>query len=289
MEINSYKLLTPLTCNKSGYSKWGFAEKDGEQYFIKEFLSPVYPTRRDLLSEEQIRNKITVCKRFQEEKSRLYRAISECISGNIVPIYQFFRHDSHYYIVTDKIDAKPLSVEDMKKMSPYQKLLITRILAYSLGLLHSKGIVHGDIKPDNVLFSKSQNGIYTAKLIDFDSSFFQDNPPKNSDEIQGDLIYLAPESYLYMAGEEEKITTKADVFSLGIMLHVFWSGELPKFNKEEYDYAFEAVLSGDELDFSSEIPRGIAVVLNQMLRKDPNDRPALSSVFMALAKINFDK
>lgn len=289
MEINGYKILSPLRENEKGISKWGFAEKDGEEYFIKEFLSPVFPAERESLSEKEIEERINLCRKFQEERSRLYRAVSECVSGNIVPVYQFFRQGEHYYITTDKIDANPLPIEEMKKMSPYQKLLITRIIAYSLGLLHSRGIVHGDIKPKNLLFSKSQSGIYTAKLIDFDSSFFVDNPPKDKGKFKGNLIYLAPESYLYLKGKEEKITQKADVFSLGILLHLFWGGELPIFSREKYDYAFEAVLDGEELDFSREIPRGITVVLNQMLKKNPNDRPSLSSVFMALAKINFDK
>lgn len=288
MEINGFKLIAPLTCDKSGFSKWGFARKDGEDYFIKEFLSPIYPVRRDVLSEEQIIEKVKICKDFEREKSRLYRAISECSNGNIVPICQFFRFSSHYYIVTDRINAKSLTIGEISSMDSGQKLIISKIIAYSLGLLHSKGIVHGDIKPDNLLFSKSPSGIYTAKLIDFDSSFFADNPPKNNEDFQGDLIYLAPESYLYMADGETKITTKADVFALGVMLHLFWSGELPYIDKNEYDYMFEAVLSGEKLGISMEIPTSVAVIIKQMIEKNPDDRPALSSVFMALAKINFE-
>ena len=288
MEINGFKLTAPLTCDKSGFSKWGFAEKDGEEYFIKEFLAPIYPVNRELLSEEQIMSKIKICKNFEKEKSRLYRAISECTNGNIVPVAEFFRYKSHYYIVTEKINARPLTVGEISGMSDGQKLIITKIIAYSLGLLHSKGIIHGDIKPDNLLFSKTPNGIYTAKLIDFDSSFFADAVPEKGEDFQGDLIYFAPESYLYMAGEETKITPKADVFSLGVMLHLLWSGELPHFDKNEYDYVFEAVLSGEKPLIYKTIPRPIALIINQMLDINPDARPSLSSVFMALAKIELE-
>lgn len=285
MEINGYTLNAPLTCDKSGFSKWGFAKRGGEEYFIKEFLAPIYPVNHELLSDEQIERKIRICKKFEVEKSRLYRAISECSNGNIVPVAQFFRHKSHYYIITEKINAKKLAIEDIKAMPLGQKLIITKIIAYSVGLLHSKGIVHGDIKPDNLLFSKSPNGIYTAKLIDFDSSFFADNPPKNNEDFQGDMIFLAPESYLYMAGEIDKITTKADVFALGVLFHLFWSGELPYIDKTQYDYVFEAVLSDEKVGILRDIPQSIAVIIHQMLDKNPNNRPSLSSVFMALAKI----
>ncbi len=287
MEINGYKLDAPLSCDKSGFSKWGFASRDGEQYFIKEFLAPIFPVCHELLTDEQIEAKVRICKKFEAEKSRIYRAISECSNGNIVPIAQFFRHKSHYYITTEKINAKPLSVENINQMSEAQKLIITKIICYSVSLLHGKGIVHGDIKPDNLLFSKTENGIYTAKLIDFDSSFFVDNPPKNNEDFQGDMIFLAPESYLYMAGETDKITTKADVFALGILFHLFWSGEMPYFDKEQYDYAFEAVLSDDKPKMLCSIPKPVAIIINQMLEKNPDDRPSLSSIFMALAKINF--
>lgn len=288
MEINGYKLSAPLTCDKSGFSKWGFAKKNGREMFLKEFLSPIYPADRSLLTQEQMEAKIRICKQFEAEKSRLYREISECSNGNIVPIHEFFRRGSHYYISTEKVDARPLSPEDMKKMSLSQRLIISKIIIYSTGLLHNRGIVHGDIKPDNVLFSKSQSGMYTAKLIDFDSSFFADNPPKNNEDFQGDMIYLAPESYLYMAGETDKITTKADVFALGILLHIFWSGELPWIDKEQYDYIFEAVLDGGKVGILRTIPVNIAVIIKQMLEENPDNRPALSSVFMALAKIKFE-
>ncbi len=288
MEINGFKLVAPLTCDKSGFSKWGFAVKDGEEYFIKEFLAPIYPVNREVLSQEQIMSKIKICKDFEREKGRLYRAISECSNGNIVPVAEFFRFKSHYYIVTEKINAKPLTVAEISGMSDDQKLIITKIITYSLGLLHSKGIIHGDIKPDNLLFSKTPNGIYTAKLIDFDSSFFMDAVPENGEDFQGDLIYFAPESYLYMAGEATKVTPKADVFALGVMLHLLWSGELPHFDRNEYDYVFEAVLSGEKPLIYKSIPRPIAIIINQMLAIDPDSRPSLSSVFMALAKIDLE-
>ena len=41
--IGHYTLLQPMTSNKSGFSKWGFCRKDDKDYFIKEFLNPVYP------------------------------------------------------------------------------------------------------------------------------------------------------------------------------------------------------------------------------------------------------
>ncbi len=288
MEINGYKLTSTLTCDKSGFSKWGFAQKDGREYFIKQFLSPVFPLNRELLSEEQIKSKTLTCKKFAEEKSEIYKAIAQCSNGNIVPILNFFRFKSHYYIVTEKINARPLTAEEFLTMSDSQKMIITKIIVYSVGLLHDKGILHGDIKPDNFMFSKSSGGIYTAKLIDFDGSFFAHRPPVRRDRMQGDTVYYSPETYLYIAGESDEMTTRADVFSVGALLHLIWTGELPWFDKNEYDYLFEAVLSDAKIGILRTIPPGLALIINQMLNKNPMKRPSLTSVFLALDKIKVD-
>ena len=57
MKINEYELEGSLTADNSGFSKWGFARKNGRRYFIKEFLSPVYPVYTELLTKEQVERK----------------------------------------------------------------------------------------------------------------------------------------------------------------------------------------------------------------------------------------
>ncbi len=138
--------------------------------------------------------------------------LDKCSTGNIVVVLDFFRSGSRYYIVTEKIYASPIDPNDIAAMGNEQKLLIMKIILHCIKSLHEHHIVHGDIKPDNILFKKTEKGMYTAKIIDFDSSFLEEDPP-HEDVIQGDLIYLAPESFLAIAGEESKLTRKIDVFA----------------------------------------------------------------------------
>jgi serine/threonine protein kinase len=66
-------------------------------------------------------------------------------------------------------------------------------IANSIQILHREKIVHGDLKPDNILIKETAPNVYTAKLIDFDNSYFSGNPLDVFDEIVGDLTYYSPE------------------------------------------------------------------------------------------------
>ena len=213
-----------FSAENAGFCKWGFAEKGGQAYFIKEFLSPKYPLDSSGLSPATIEKKKRQCEAFFAEKSRLYQAIESCRTGNVVTIENFFRDGTKYYITTQRVAPSEISMEQIARLDDEKKYVLTRSLLYSFAKLHSRSIVHADIKPDNILIKRTEAGFYTGKIIDFDSGFFEDSIPE---EIQGDQIYLAPEVRLHMMEEEAKITTKIDIFALGILFHQYWSGRLP--------------------------------------------------------------
>ncbi len=281
--INGYQLVSELKNDKSGYARWGFATKDGIDFFIKEFLSPVYPLDVYSISPEQIMRKREVCDKFQWEKQMFYDRLNQCFTGNVVTVADFFRWGSHYYMVTERIDAAPIDPKDIMNFDLPQKLLILKIILYGMNNLHRHGIVHGDIKPDNILFKRTAKGMYTAKLIDFDSSFTEDNMPMD-EEFQGDMVYLAPESFLFIAEEIDAITTKIDVFALGILFHQYFSGELPEFDTSQYDYAFEAVLDGAGVKINPVIPDFMKQIIERMLDREPENRPSVDELFETIRR-----
>lgn len=281
--INGYQLVGELKNDKSGYAKWGFARKDGIDFFIKEFLSPIYPLDGTAISAEQIIRKRKICVEFENEKQSFYDKLNKCFTGNVVTVADFFRWGSHYYMVTEKIDATPIDPQDIAKFDLPQKILLVKIILYGMNILHQHGIVHGDIKPDNILFKRTAKGVYTAKLIDFDSSFTEDNAPTDED-FQGDMVYLAPESFLFIAEEIDKLTTKIDVFALGILFHQYFGGDLPIFDTEKYDYAFEAVLDGADITIDSKIPKFMRDIIEKMLDRDPEKRPSVNDIFSDIQK-----
>lgn len=281
--IGNFRLKEPLRNDKSGYAKWGFAyDMMGREVFIKEFLSPVYPLDATVLSAEQIRKKRDVCDKFEFSKKMFYNELNRCSTGNVVTITDFFRHGSKYYMVTDKVDAAAIEPEEISRFTVEQKVLIIKVILHCMHSLHQHDIVHGDIKPNNILFKRTNSGMYTAKIIDFDSSFLESNPPKNDEELQGDMVYLAPESFLFIAEEGGVLSKKIDIFALGILFHQYFCGELPRFDRVKYDYTFEAVLDGCQPDIHPSIPTNIREMIKKMLDKDPDKRPDVEELFFTL-------
>lgn len=279
--INGYRIIGELKSNNSGYSKWGFAEKDGVEVFIKEFLSPIYPLDARVLSKEQILRKRHICEVFEQEKRSFYDELNKCATGNVVTVVDFFRSGSKYYMVTDKVNAAAISPSEISRMTVEQIVLIIKIIVHSIEALHSHGIVHGDIKPDNILFKQTRKGVFTAKIIDFDSSFQETKPPSGEEEFQGDMVYLAPESFMFIAEEGGILTRKIDIFALGILFHQYFSGELPSYDNTQYDYVFEAILDGQDIGISPRVPVEFREIIKSMLDKEPDNRPDINAVFNA--------
>ena len=100
-------------------------------------------------------------------------------------------------------------------------------------------------------------------------------------ELQGDFVYLSPEAFLHMDGNPVDVTTKADVFALGLLIHQYWTGDLPAFDSE-FTYAFQAALSDAEIVVSNVLPEPLRTCVRRMLSKDPDARPTVNDVLEKL-------
>lgn len=283
--IGDYKIFEPLTSNKSGFSKWGIAFKNDTAYFIKEFLTPVYPDESVELSEEIRNSKIKQCNEWFEERNKIYRKINQSQNGNIIGPKKFFKDKSHFYLVTKLVNKyDDVNFKNIKDSTSEQKQIILKVLAQSLSKLAENNIVHADLKPDNLIFKKTVNNFFTVKIIDFDASYIESNPPFG-DEIQGDFVYFAPETFIAMCEEDIRLTSKVDVFALGIIFHQILCGELPRFSSE-YDYVYEAVLNDEKVQLNQNIIPGYRKLIEKMLEKNAEDRCSMSEVLTEL--YNFD-
>jgi serine/threonine protein kinase len=146
-------------------------------------------------------------------------------------------------------------------------------------------MIHADLKPDNILFMKTDAGYTTAKIIDFDSGFLETDPPGPSETIVGDFHYFSPEACRSIWGEEVELTCKMDIFALGVLFHQYFTGELPGFNTEESTYSGEAAAKGEILTVSDKLPDDSRELLKQMLNNDPVQRPTAMEVFNSLRGI----
>ena len=105
-EHGGYRLIQPWTTKGAGTSMWSFAEKGGKQYFIKVFVKPVLPSPSSGMSPALIERKRKACERFEQKKRRVYAAVNESATGNIVKIEDFFFDKTKFYLTTRKVEGK---------------------------------------------------------------------------------------------------------------------------------------------------------------------------------------
>ena len=78
------------------------------------------------------------------------------------------------------------------------------------------------------------------------------------------------------------MTRKLDIFSLGILFHQYFCGETPEFDRDNYDYLFEAVLDDAEIILNGRIPPDFQMILRKMLSKNPEERPEANEILQMM-------
>lgn len=270
--INGYRLTKPFTTSNAGMCQWTFAQKGGRDYFIKQLLFPKYPTAaaQKNLSESMIRAMIAEATDFYNRRRQFYEKLYECRTGNVVAVLDFFREKEFYYLITERVIGNFLSIEDIAALSEEKKRTFFKAVLYSIVQLQDRGIVHSDLKPENILVRQTAAGFCTAKLIDFDSGYFESEIP---DEIIGDQRYLSPEALLRNDEQDVPVTVRSDMFAIGLLFHQYWCGEMPGFDRSEFDSAAEALLNDAELSIDPSIPEDVRSLIVSMLDRDAEKRP----------------
>lgn len=287
--INGYRIVRDFSVVGAGLSKWTFAERGGREYFLKEFLSPTYPDDAAPGSEKTKERKRARCAVFEAQHRGMQTALAplSAYGGNLIVTLDFFREGAKYYKVTEKVDAEDLGPGGVAALELRQQLVLMKSVAHSLKILHDLRIVHGDLKPTNILVKRTELG-YTSKLIDFDSSYIAGRPPA-ADQIVGTINYYSPEllGYIQEAGvTPAELGVASDVFALGLIYAEFLTGAVPPFDTALYHEPAVAVRSGEVL----RLPRArvlpvLADLVDQMLLAAPAARPTIASVHATLMGI----
>ena len=287
--INGYTIMEDFRVVGAGLSKWTFAAKDGREYFIKEFLSPTYPDEHAPGSAQTKMRKRRRCQAFERHHRRINEALAEIsgLGGNLIVTLAFFRWGAKYYKVTEKVEVAGLSPADAAALPFQDQLVLLKTVAHSLRILHDRGIVHGDLKPSNVLIKRTELG-YTTKLIDFDSAYLTGEPPPPG-EIVGTMNYYSPElvGYIQETGTAAyQLTPKADIFALGLIYAELLTGALPAFDTGSHQYAGEAVRGGAVLRLPpGTLPAPVVELVDRMLLAEPTARPTVADTHATLMGI----
>jgi serine/threonine protein kinase len=261
-------------------------------FFVKQLVSPKYPVDGAPGSAAKKREAMKKCEAFEASQRRIQSSIRHKVAsgGSIVAPVEFGRAGTTYYKIYDRIDVANLTPAQIAALTTDGKLLILRVVAHSLSILHKERIVHGDLKPPNILIKVSETRSFTSKLIDFDDSYFDGEPPEDAELVIGDPAYYSPELLDYVMTCDTKkrsnITTKSDIFALGVIFTEYWSGNLPGYNKSKFGSCAATVLAGEELTLGGlSIPIDIATLIQQMVRLNPKERPLAIEVLSSLKTV----
>lgn len=280
--IGLYEQLTEFTNEGAGTAEWCTARRDGKEYFVKKFQKPVYPSKELGLAPDKYQTRV---KKYHDEENR-YKALYEALRSNnasgamIVPneivTYQF-----HICTIAELFQGN-IKPERVHELSPWQRLVLMRTLTLALIGVHKAGIVHGDMKPENLLISQNvDSGMCRLRLIDFDGSYFVKNAPKRFDDVLGDMAYWAPEIYAKYDHEEIVLNERVDDFALGLILHYLWCGTLPSKPKDQT--VGQYVYSGGVIKVDTAIvPLVIAKTIEGLLAADPKKRISCEQVYSIL-------
>ena len=165
-------------------------------------------------------------RRFRNES----RAINALSHPNIVSVYDVSHSDDVEYIVMELIDGITLKQYLQKKsvLDPSEVLDFTIQTAKALEHAHSKGIIHRDIKPQNIMLLK--DGM--IKVADFGIASLENTIEENNGETVGSVHYIAPEQ-----ARGEAPDARSDIYSLGIVMYEMLTGKLPYVGNSDVEVA----------------------------------------------------
>lgn len=218
-----------------------------------------------ILKEEYSANE-EFLRRFKNES----KAIAVLSHPNIVKVFDVSFGEVFQYIVMEYIDGITLKTYiDRKGSLPWREAVnFTIQILRGLQHAHDKGIVHRDIKPQNIMVLKDG----TIKVTDFGIARFARNEYKTiTDKAIGSVHYISPEQ-----AKGDVTNEKADIYSVGVMLYEMLTGVLPFEAESAVSVAIMQLQTEAKLPstINSSIPRGIEQITMHAMRKDPNARYA---------------
>lgn len=189
---------------------------------------------------------------------------------NVIQLLEVFENESTVFMVLEYASTgdllKYIRGKQQLPLDTIRRILVQLVLA--LQHIHSRGVLHRDVKLDNILL----NDQLDCKICDFGVSRFM-TPQELIFEKCGTPAYLAPE----VLQEKGYSGFKADIWSLGVLTFYLVTGQMP-FKAQNVEELKQFILH-NELDFSSDKMDSVSRDLFQkMLNKDPEQRIALGDI-----------
>jgi serine/threonine protein kinase len=204
----------------------------------------------------------------EQDKARFVqeaKAAAALNHPNICTVYGIEEHDEQTFIAMELVEGQTLR-EKKQSFSIKQAVDIGIQIADGLAAAHERGIVHRDIKPDNIMIRK--DGL--AQIMDFGLAKLRGASRLTKDgSTAGTAGYMSPEQ-----AQGLEVDHRTDIFSLGVVLYELFAGEPPFRGAHEAAMAYE-IVNVDPAPMSSvraEIDPEIERIVFECLQKDPDER-----------------
>ena len=223
------------------------------------------PVAIKVLREEYIDNDEFI-RRFKDES----KAIAVLSHPNIVKVYDVSFGDRMQYIVMEYIDGITLKdyIERCGSIDVKDTIHFIIQILRALQHAHDKGIIHRDIKPQNIMLLEDG----TIKVTDFGIARFSKNNTKSmtmTNKAIGSVHYVSPEQ-----ARGEATDAKSDLYSLGVMMYEMLTGKLPFDADNAVSVAIMQLQSDPEppRKINPDIPVGLEEIIIKTMQKDPKKR-----------------
>ena len=203
-------------------------------------------------------------KRFNREA----KAVTSLSHPNIVSIYDVENEGEFYYLILEYVEGMTLKDYMVKNPRiPIETIVhIAKQIAAGLSHAHQNGIIHRDIKPQNILMNEN----LTCKITDFGiARAYGDTTLTQTNQMLGTVYYLSPEQ-----ARGNVATAQSDIYSLGILIFEMITGQIPF--KGESAVAIALKHLQEELPdidkYRENVPQSVKNIVLQATMKNPNER-----------------
>ena len=205
---------------------------------------------------------------YVERFRREARAVAQLSHPNIVTVIDRGEDDGRQFIVFEYVDGKTLKecLDEQGRMTVRRALELAIEIAHGLAFAHDHGLVHRDVKPQNVIL----NGDGAAKVTDFGiARSLEVKGVTQSGTVLGTSSYIAPEQ-----ASGRPVEPATDVYSLGVVLFELLTGRVPFTGESFVSVAMQHVSTPPPsvLDLRLDVPVRVASAVDRALAKAPVDR-----------------
>lgn len=236
-------------------------------------MSHVYRARDQVLDRltaiKLLRDEYVNDSNFVARFNREARAVARLSGPNLVEIYDFGQYKDTYFIAMQYVEG-----DDLKKIlrysgprPPVEAVAIINQVLQALAVAHANGIIHRDVKPQNILVQKRDGMV---KLTDFGVAHASDSAEITATgSAIGTAYYMAPEQ-----AKGGPVSPATDLYSVGVVLYEVLSGQLPFFGREPLEVMYQHLHNRPPTfaSIGAKVPVPLEQVVQRALAKDPLQR-----------------